>query len=203
MSVTNTIKLQHMSTGNLYNTFQARTKGTHFSEATKSFRPWNNPFTLTVYLQRKRSMTSATNRNAAIRSSLIDPDGGSLVELVVPDTQRALKTSEAESLPKLSLTHIDLEWVHVISQGWASPLKGFMRENEYLQTLHFNSLRLGDGSLVNMSLPIVLAIDDHAKLGIGSSPHVALVGPDGDFIALLKRLLLFFLFFLFWFVDRH
>lgn len=124
----------------------------------------------------------------SIKSSLIDPDGGSLVDLVVPEAQRAVKASEAESLPKVKLTKIDLEWVHVISEGWANPLKGFMRENEYLQSLHFNSLRMEDGSVVNMSLPIVLAINDDAKQTVGSSPDVALLGPNQDLVAILRRL---------------
>ena len=124
----------------------------------------------------------------SIKSSLIDPDGGSLVDLVVPEAQRGLKASEAESMPKVKLTKIDLEWVHVISEGWANPLKGFMRENEYLQSLHFNSLRMEDGSVVNMSLPIVLAIDDDSKQTIGTSPDVALLGPNQDLVAILRRL---------------
>lgn len=123
-----------------------------------------------------------------IKSSLIDPDGGSLIDLVVPDTQRDLKVSEADKLPKVKLTQIDLEWVHVISEGWASPLKGFMREDEYLQSLHFNSFRTKDGSVVNMSLPIVLALDDEAKEGIGGSSDVTLIGPGGDSVAILRRL---------------
>lgn len=125
--------------------------------------------------------------SSSVKSSLIDPDGGELVELVVPESQIELKKAESESMPKVKLTQIDLEWVHVISEGWASPLKGFMREDEYLQSLHFNSLRLKDGSFVNMSLPIVLAIDDHTKEQIGSSRNVALVTPQGDIIASLRR----------------
>ena len=62
-----------------------------------------------------------------------------------------------------------------------------MREAEYLQSLHFNSLRTNDGTIVNMSLPIVLAIDDEAKERIGSSTNVGLVGPSGDLIAILRR----------------
>ncbi|KAM7257104.1 hypothetical protein ACFE04_012845 [Oxalis oulophora] len=121
------------------------------------------------------------------RSSLIDPDGGSLVDLVVVDTtERVLKTKEADNFPKVGLTQIDLEWVHVVSEGWASPLKGFMRENEYLQTLHFNCIKMNDGSFVNMSLPIVLAIDDETKERIGSSSNVSLLGPNGDLIGTLK-----------------
>lgn len=131
---------------------------------------------------------SVKQSSSVIKSSLIDPDGGTLVNLVVPEIDRSPKTQEAEAMPKVTLTKIDLEWVHVISEGWASPLKGFMREDEYLQTLHFNCLRMKDGSLVNMSLPIVLAIDDEVKTQIGSSPDVALIGPDGDLIGVLRSI---------------
>lgn len=144
------------------------------------------------------------HRGTMIKSSLIEPDGGALVDLVVPEGERGAKITLAESLPKVQLTRIDLEWVHVVGEGWASPLKGFMREDEYLQSLHFNSLRVKDGSVVNMSLPIVLAIDDETKERIGSSSHVGLLGPDGDCVAILRRLvslMAFLLFFVcFWLV---
>lgn len=133
-------------------------------------------------------MSSLPKGSLTIKSSLIEPDGGSLVDLVVPESLRIGKVSEAEVMPKVKLTRIDLEWVHVISEGWASPLRGFMREGEYLQSLHFNCLRMKDGSLVNMSLPIVLAIDDEAKENVGVSKDVALVGPNGAFVGILRRL---------------
>ncbi|EAY92798.1 hypothetical protein OsI_14602 [Oryza sativa Indica Group] len=63
-----------------------------------------------------------------------------------------------------------------------------MREHEYLQSLHFNCIRLPDGAgVVNMSLPIVLAIGDREKEEIGASPDVALQGPDGAVLAILRR----------------
>ncbi|XP_042513731.1 ATP sulfurylase 2-like isoform X2 [Macadamia integrifolia] len=130
--------------------------------------------------------TEKRTEHGSNRSSLIDPDGGPLVDLVVPESERALKRAEAESMPKVKLTKIDFEWVHVLSEGWANPLKGFMREDEYLQSLHFNCLRLSDGSVVNMSLPIVLAIDDKDKEAIGTSPNVGLVGPNGDLVGILR-----------------
>ena len=133
-------------------------------------------------------MSSANKGCVVVKSSLIDPDGGSLVDLLVKESERDLKAREAESMPRVTLTRIDLEWVHVLSEGWASPLRGFMREDEYLQSLHFNCLRMKDGSLVNMSLPIVLAIDDEAKERIGASNDVALAGPDGDLVGILRRL---------------
>lgn len=137
----------------------------------------------------KMSVSPSSNFPALIvKSSLIDPDGGSLVDLVIPASERDLKASEAELMPKVKLTKIDLEWVQVISEGWASPLRGFMREDEYLQSLHFNCIRMKDGGLVNMSLPIVLAIDDDARERIGESNDVSLIGPDGDLISILRSI---------------
>lgn len=125
--------------------------------------------------------SGATRRRPIrVRSELIEPDGGKLVELVVDEPLRREKKRDALNLPRIKLSRIDLQWVHVLSEGWASPLRGFMRENEFLQTLHFNSLRLADGSVVNMSVPIVLAIDDSVKSQIGESDRVALVDSATD-----------------------
>lgn len=126
-------------------------------------------------------------RVARIRAGLIEPDGGKLVELFVDKSQKDVKRREAISLPRIKLTKIDLQWVHVLSEGWASPLHGFMKQSEFLQTLHFNSLRLEDGSVVNMSVPIVLAIDDLQKQRIGESNRVALVDSDDNTVAILSE----------------
>lgn len=133
-------------------------------------------------------VVGSSSSSGSIKSSLIDPDGGALVDLVVPESERGKKKAEAEAMPKVRLTKVDIEWVHVISEGWASPLRGFMRESEYLQTLHFNCLRMKDGSVANMSLPIVLAINDDTRVRIGSSPNVRLVGPDGDLVGILRSI---------------
>lgn len=90
-------------------------------------------------------------------------------------------------MPRIKLSRMDVEWVHVLGEGWASPLRGFMRESEFLQTLHFNSLRLHDGLVVNMSVPIVLAIDDEQKHWIGESTKVALFDSQGKPVAILKE----------------
>ncbi|KAH7687012.1 3'-phosphoadenosine 5'-phosphosulfate synthase protein [Dioscorea alata] len=136
---------------------------------------------------RRKSIAFGSRRMAA-RASLIEPDGGKLVELVVPEMERAGRKMEAEAMPKVRIGRVDLEWVHVVSEGWASPLRGFMREDQYLQSLHFNSLRMEDGSVVNMSLPIVLAIGDDDKERVGGARDVALVGPNGDLVAILRRI---------------
>lgn len=48
---------------------------------------------------------------------------------------------------------LDLQWVQVLSEGWATPLKGFMREAEYLQVLHFGTLNNGMDPLCPPVLP--------------------------------------------------
>ncbi|KAF8047626.1 hypothetical protein N665_2916s0007 [Sinapis alba] len=126
-------------------------------------------------------------RGVLVRAGLIAPDGGKLVELIVDEPRRREKKHEATELPRVELTEIDKQWMHVLSEGWASPLGGFMRESEFLQTLHFNSLRLDDGSVVNMSVPIVLAIDDEQKASIGESKRVALVDSNGNHVAILTE----------------
>lgn len=133
-------------------------------------------------------MSSCMRKRGVIRSSLIEPDGGKLVELIVPEDQRASLKRDAASLPGIKLSRIDLEWAHIVSEGWASPLRGFMRQAEFLQTLHFNSLRLQDGSVANMSVPIVLAIDDLQKEAIGQSNDVALLDSNGQLVAILRNI---------------
>lgn len=141
---------------------------------------------LTTIIPVPRKTAAKTRLGIRVSCGLIEPDGGKLVELFVEQSQKEAKKKQALSLPSIRLSNIDLQWVHVLSEGWASPLRGFMRESEFLQTLHFNSLRLGDGSSVNMSVPIVLAIDDSQKQRIGQHGSVALVDDDDNPIAILN-----------------
>jgi len=71
---------------------------------------------------------------------LPNPDGDEIVDLHVPQSEKKSRIAEAETLPKVLITDIDLNWLQVIGEGWASPLKGFMREGTLLETLHFNSI---------------------------------------------------------------
>jgi len=107
-------------------------------------------------------------------------------ELMVAPSKRAALLAEAATLPKVLLTDIDVNWLQVIGEGWAAPLKGFMREGPLLQTLHFNSLLIdpfnvtGAGMIneaqtdwndywtrarerVSISVPIVLPITGYTK----------------------------------------
>ena len=55
------------------------------------------------------------------------------MELFATEKRVEHAKAEAESLPSVNINTVDLQWVQVLAEGWASPLKGFMTEREYLQ----------------------------------------------------------------------
>ncbi|XP_048843444.1 bifunctional 3'-phosphoadenosine 5'-phosphosulfate synthase 2b [Brienomyrus brachyistius] len=98
-----------------------------------------------------------------LREQTIVPTGimEEVNELFVPENKLNLALADAATLPTLSITELDLQWVQILAEGWASPLKGFMREREFLQVLHFGTLL--DGGTINMSVPIVLPVSTENK----------------------------------------
>jgi len=144
---------------------------------------------------------------------LPNPDGDEIIDLHVPDYLKVQRRAEAETLPKVLITDIDLNWLQTIGEGWASPLKGFMREGTLLETIHFNSILVDPFNLtgnvdrletttdftnfprhppptrVSMSLPITLSCTSYSKDAIESSDKdaIALVTQMGQTVAILRR----------------
>jgi 3'-phosphoadenosine 5'-phosphosulfate synthase len=134
-------------------------------------------------------------------------------ELTVTDPLKlqALQ-AEADKLPQLLVSDIEVNWLQVIGEGWAAPLKGFLREGPLMQVLHFNSLvvdpfnRTGAAEVnqkqtdwndyktrgqerVGLSVPIVLPVTAYTKAAIEGSVKkaVALVDKDGRTLAILRN----------------
>jgi len=95
-----------------------------------------------------------------------------VVELTVPEEELPAAIAEAETLPKVEINKLDVEWLQVLAEGWATPLTGFMREREYLQSQHFNCL-LDDG-VTNQSIPIVLPVSTEDKERLKDAPKICL-----------------------------
>ncbi|XP_073722903.1 bifunctional 3'-phosphoadenosine 5'-phosphosulfate synthase 2b [Misgurnus anguillicaudatus] len=93
-------------------------------------------------------------------------------ELFVPENKLDLVLTDANILPTVNITELDMQWVQVLAEGWATPLRGFMREREYLQVLHFGNLL--DGGTINMSVPIVLPVSKEDKERLDGSAAFAL-----------------------------
>lgn len=98
-----------------------------------------------------------------------------VTELFVPAHRKQAVAEEAKSLPALSISTIELQWLQVLAEGWAQPLKGFMREHEYLQVLHFNCLlNENETARDNMSVPIVLSATEADKKRLEGYSSIAL-----------------------------
>jgi 3'-phosphoadenosine 5'-phosphosulfate synthase len=41
----------------------------------------------------------------------------------------------------LEINELDLQWVQVLSEGWATPLTGFMREDQFLQVIELEKAK--------------------------------------------------------------
>uniref|UniRef100_A0A8C9ZPR7 3'-phosphoadenosine 5'-phosphosulfate synthase 2a n=1 Tax=Sander lucioperca TaxID=283035 RepID=A0A8C9ZPR7_SANLU len=105
-------------------------------------------------------------------------------ELFVMENKLNLTVADANTLPTISITKLDLQWVQVLSEGWASPLKGFMREREFLQVIHFGNLL--DGGAINLSVPIVLPVSTETKQELDGCAAVALEY-QGSRVAILRN----------------
>lgn len=105
-------------------------------------------------------------------------------ELFVNSADLPRLQEEMSALPVLSITKLDLQWVQVLAEGWATPLTGFMREREFLQCQHFGAL-IDDG-VVNQSIPIVLPVSSDDKNRLVDSEAIAL-SYEGKVYAILRK----------------
>ncbi|KFD49362.1 sulfate adenylyltransferase [Trichuris suis] len=109
--------------------------------------------------------------------------GGGIRELFVTGAELASLRLCLDSLPTLTISRIDLQWLQVLAEGWASPLSGWMTEKQYLQTLHFNQLM--DECRINQSVPIVLPVSTEQKERLQNASSIALAY-DGRIVAVLN-----------------
>ncbi|KAA0187770.1 Bifunctional 3'-phosphoadenosine 5'-phosphosulfate synthethase [Fasciolopsis buskii] len=118
----------------------------------------------------------------------VNPFGGPMpLELFIYDEARKQEImKEAETLPRLALTRLDTQWLQTLSEGWATPLKGFMRETQYLQVLYFGRLLTEDAEVPNFTVPIVLPITTEQKAQLDGSNAIALTY-EGKLLAVLRE----------------
>ncbi|KRY90617.1 Bifunctional 3'-phosphoadenosine 5'-phosphosulfate synthase 2 [Trichinella pseudospiralis] len=110
--------------------------------------------------------------------------GAKVRELFVDESERLRLEASLSQMPKLSLEKIDLQWLQVLSEGWATPLAGFMTETQYLQTLHFNQLI--EESTISQSIPIVLPVSNEGKAKLENADLIALCYNGHTMAILLK-----------------
>ncbi|CAL8096818.1 unnamed protein product [Calicophoron daubneyi] len=119
---------------------------------------------------------------------LTNPFGGPMPrELFIRDPDRLVKIlREAKRMPKIQLNRLNMEWVQVLAEGWATPLKGFMRERELLQVLYFGQLLSEDSEIPNLTIPIVLPVATEDKHRLEDAEAIALTY-EGTIVAVLRE----------------
>ncbi|XP_077505679.1 3'-phosphoadenosine 5'-phosphosulfate synthase isoform X2 [Amblyomma americanum] len=105
-------------------------------------------------------------------------------ELFVSPERLPAMMAEAAGLPSVEISKVDLQWVQVLSEGWATPLTGFMREAEFLQSQHFGCYL--EGGVTNQSIPIVLPVTTEDMKRLENEPAFALKH-NGKVYAVLRQ----------------
>jgi sulfate adenylyltransferase len=103
------------------------------------------------------------------------PHGGALVDLMVERPEAEKLATQAEHLPKITVSHRELSDLEMLTVGALSPLTGFQGEEDYrsiLETMH-----LTDG--LAWSIPVTLSLSAEEVKRIGGSGAVALFSHEG------------------------
>lgn len=113
--------------------------------------------------------------------TLIDPHGGSILELVVESERADVLKNESVSIPSIILTGRQLCDLELLLCGGFSPLRGFLNQHDYDSVLE--CMRLSCGTLWPM--PITLDITEADVQRIKGHDHVALRDITGVLLAIL------------------
>lgn len=74
----------------------------------------------------------------------------SVKELFVTGSEKSELLRRINTISRLNINQVDLQWVQVLSEGWATPLSGFMREKEYVECI-FNGTTAGNKYLISFT----------------------------------------------------
>jgi sulfate adenylyltransferase len=115
-----------------------------------------------------------------VKTNLIPPYGGRLVNLLVPDGERGIALRGAKHLPSIQISFRSVCDLEMMAIGAFSPLDRFMGEKDYRSVLH--EMRMADGTL--MPVPVTLPADRIDGLERGT--ELALRSPANDILAIMR-----------------
>lgn len=91
---------------------------------------------------------------------LIPPYGGELINLLVPETEKAEVTAYANQLPSIQLSERAVCDLEMLAVGAFSPLDRFMGQKDYKHVLE--EMRLADGHI--FPIPVTLPVEEDAPV---------------------------------------
>ena len=113
--------------------------------------------------------------------NMIEPHGGSLMNLLVDEERAALLKEFAVNLPEMTLNDRQLCDLELLATGAFSPLKGFMNRSDYESVL--DRMRLQDDTL--WPIPICLDISELQARTFEAGQSLALRDPEGFLLAVM------------------
>jgi sulfate adenylyltransferase len=114
-------------------------------------------------------------------TTLIEPHGGTLCELIVPEAEREALKEKALTLPSITLTPRQLCDIELLLNGGFSPLRGFLNRADYDRVVE--EMRLQNGILWPM--PITLDVSEEVARTLNPGDEVALRDPTGLLLAVM------------------
>ena len=114
-------------------------------------------------------------------SSLIQPHGGRLIDLMAAPERAAELQAESIQLPSVTLNDRQLCDLELLLTGGFSPLEGFMGRGDYESVLE--NMRLSDGTL--WPIPITLDVSEEFAGTVKESDRVLLRDKEGFPLAVL------------------
>jgi sulfate adenylyltransferase len=114
--------------------------------------------------------------------NLIEPHGGTLVDLRVGEARAAELKAASVDFPSWDLTDRQLCDLELLVNGGFSPLRGFMARADYDGVVA--DMRLGDGTLWPM--PINLDVTESVAEDLSPGKMLALRDPEGVMVAVLE-----------------
>ena len=113
---------------------------------------------------------------------LIEPHGGTLVDLQASPEQSAELEAASRDWPSVDLTPRQLCDLELVLNGGFSPLRGFLNKADYTSVCA--DMRLADGTL--WPIPIMLDIPEELGKTLNAGSTLALRDPEGVMIAALN-----------------
>jgi sulfate adenylyltransferase len=115
-------------------------------------------------------------------TTLIQPHGGILKDLYVPEEALEFEKQQAREYPSWDLTHRQICDLELLLNGAFSPLEGFLSRRDYERVLE--DMRLNDDTL--WPIPVTLDVSEAFAEGIVEGAWIALRDSEGVLIAVLE-----------------
>jgi sulfate adenylyltransferase len=116
------------------------------------------------------------------KTTLITPYGGHLVDLMVPDVERAELRDYANTLTAIRISERAVCDLELLATGGFSPLDRFMSQADHQSVL--DEMRLTSGYLFPIPVPLPVDEDDFALIKIGQD--IALRSPANELLAIMN-----------------